>query len=344
MKKIYSLLALSFLASVGYMPFVAHAQSLESLGGQAGGNISVRTIPARPGPNQPVTVTIESYATDLDRAVISWFLNNKLAAEAVGQKTFSFKTGGGGSLSSILIIVKTADGSTLQQSLDVRPASLDLIWEAEAYTPPFYKGKAFYPYEGTVKVVALPDIVTENGGTVNPKSLVYTWKVDGNAAPNVSGYGKNFILFKGAVPLRATSVEVEAASVDKMYAASGKTTFSPVLPQLMFYEDSPLYGVLYNEALGGNVTLANQEIKIAAVPYFIGVKERQDSEVVYKWQLNNQSVRLNGHKDSVAFRQDRGVSGSAVVSLDVSLLGKVFQLASGGLTLSFGDTSTASQF
>jgi hypothetical protein len=334
----YLYLAVILLTSATMAPQTLFAQTFEGLGTQSNA-LSVSVSPKRPGPNQPVTVTIESFSLDLNRSEISWFLNGKIQTENIGQKTFSFKTGGPGSISNILIVVKTREGTVTEQSLNIRPATVDLIWEAVSYTPPFYKGKALYPFQGTVKVVAIPNIVTQNGGLLDAKNLVYTWKVDGHPATDVSGYGKNFIFFNGGIPLKPTSVTVEVASLDQTYAAEGSTKFSPVQPQVIFYEDSPLLGTLYGKAMSKNTTLQNEEIKITAVPYFAGTRNKEDGNLEYEWQMNNQIVQMFGNKSSLAFRQEKGEvgMGMATVSLVVSNPKKIFQSAMAGLSLSFGN-------
>lgn len=332
-----------FLASIILLARPVEAQTLEPLGGQTS-NLAVRVVPSRPGPNQSVKVMIESYATDLDRAEISWFLNNKPSEKNAGQKTFSFRTGPPGSLSSILIVVRTTDGEVLQQVVDIRPATVDLLWEAESYTPPFYKGKALYPYQGTVRIVAIPNIITENGGALNPKSLVYDWKIDGNPVTSVSGYGKSFISFTGSVPLKPVTVAVEVSSMDQTYVAEGKTTLSPVQPGVVFYEDNPLAGVLYNKALGRNVSLVNEEMKIAAIPYFVGVSKRDADTLKYDWQINNQSILSGSDQSSLTFRQDKGGKGSSAISLQVSNRAKIFQFSQNNLLLSFGNNAEENPF
>lgn len=336
-------LALTIFASMLFVANMANAQTLQPLGGQTS-NLAVRVSPQNPGPNQSVRINIESYATDLDRAEISWFLNNKPTEKNAGQKSFSFRTSQPGSLSSVLIVVRTPDGEVLQHVINIRPATVDLLWEAESYTPPFYRGKALYPYQGTVRVVAVPNIVTENGGTLNPKNLVYNWKVDGNPVTSVSGYGKNFISFIGSIPLKPTTVSVEVSSMDQTYVAEGKTVLSPVQPGVVFYEDDPLAGILYNKALTRNVPLANEEIKIAAIPYFVGVSKRDADNLKYDWQINNQSILDSSDQSSLAFRQEKGTAGSSAISLQVSNSAKIFQFAQNSLLLSFGNKAVENSF
>lgn len=136
---------------------------------------------------------------------------------------------------------------------------------------------------------------------------------------------------------------MEAASLDKKYKATGSVTLSPQGSEVLVYEDNPLYGVLYNKALGGNVTLQNEEIKLAGIPYFIGVKERENAGLAYEWRLNNELVS-GGAKSSLAFKQSGGAGGTALVSLQISNPAKIFQFANVSLSLSFGQKSAPNLF
>lgn len=336
-------LLLTLLVATLLVAHTVAAQTLESLGTDTNA-LSVTTIPLRPGPSETVTVEIESYATDLDRAFVSWFLNDTLMQEGIGKKRFVFKTGKAGTLSSILIAVKTTEGATIQQTLNIRPGVVNLVWEAVSYTPPFYKGKALYPYQGTVKVVALPNIVSEGGGALSPKNLVYNWSVNDSPAPQASGYGKSVMYFTGGIPARPVEVSVEVSSLDKTYIAAGQTAFAPQSPELLFYEDSPLHGTLYNKALAGAVTLANEEMKLAAMPYFVGARERASTGLSYEWRLNNTLVGAGADKESLTFREEKGAAGTALVSLRVTHPSKIFQFAEAALTLYFGRGAQAGQF
>jgi len=339
----YYYFGLILLAGATLAPQIVSAQNFEGLGGQSS-SITINTSPKRPKPNQLITVSIESFSTDLNRAEISWFLNGTEETGATGRKSFQFETGGPGSVSNILVVVKSPDSGILQQSLNIRPATVDVIWEAQSYTPPFYQGKALYPFQGTVKVVAMPNIVTENGSPLNPKNLVYSWRVNGNPATDASGYGKNYIFFAGGIPLKPAKITVEVSSLDQVYAAEGDTSFSPIQPQIIFYEDNPLLGILYNKALTGRVKLQNQEIKIAAIPYFTGSLYREGRDLSYGWQMNNKPVTTLADGSGLTFRQNSGTAGTASVSLEISNPSKIFQTTRGDLSLSFGGNQSASPF
>lgn len=336
--KRFSLTTILLIASFS-LPLLSLAQTLQMLGDDSAA-VNISTNPSTPGPNQFVTATIESFAMDLDRATISWYSGGKLIQEAIGKKTFTFKTGSPGSLSNILVFIQIEDKPPLQKTLNIRPATVDLVTEAQSYTPPFYKGKALYSYQGTVKVVALPNFVTENGGTINPKTLVYNWRVDNNSATNASGYGKSYILFNGNIPLKPAVVSVEVTSMDQIYSAEGRITLTPTQPGIVLYEDTPLIGTLYNRALSRNITLRNEEIKLIAVPYFIGTVRQETTGVKYSWRLDGKAVPAGEGKNSLSFRQEKGSVGSANVSIQISNPSKIFQYAEADVNLSFGNSTS----
>lgn len=323
------------------LPFFVHAQ-FQALDNNSSG-IILSTEPSDPRPNQFVTATVESYAVDLDRANISWIVNGKLEKEAIGIKTFLFKTGSLGTISSILVVIKTTEGEIAQKALTINPSTLDILWEAQSYTPPFYKGKASYPYEGMVKLVAMPRISDEVGKIVNPKTLVYSWEINGDAVPKISGYGRNFMFLEGTIPISVTTIGVEASTLDKKFTAKNSITVTPQLSQILLYEDSPTMGLLYNKTLKNTLDLRDQEIRIASIPYFIGVKNRNDSNVTYAWKQNNQSIK-NQNTSSLSFKYDPGVVGTALVGIEVANLNKIFQSASNNLTLNFSKAPSASSF
>ncbi len=313
------------------------AQNLQGLGSNAP-NLNVYVSPAHPGPRQQVAVTLESFATDLDRASISWSLNDTAAKQGVGQKSFTFTTGAPGTASRVAVNIITTAGEVWQKTITIYPASVDLVWEAQSYTPPFYRGKALYPYQGTVRIVAMPDIVAAGGTEFDPNNLVYNWQIDGNPAQSASGYGKNVFVFQGGIPLKSNTISVNVSSLDQKYSAEGQTTITPVAPVVFLYDEDPLLGTLFNKALPGIITLQNQEVDLTAIPYFSGNLKRDS--LTYAWQMNNQDVA--GGQSTLAFRQQNGAAGNASVAVQISNPSSIFQTASGSITLSFGNGAASS--
>ena len=146
------------------------------------------------------------------------------------------------------------------------------------------------------------------------------------------------------MPLKAATVSVEVASPDQSYVAEGSTVLTPVQPGIIFYEDSPLLGIIRSRALFGNVTLRDEEIKIVAIPYFVGVTERERSGLSYNWRMNDQKVTGSQDKSALAFRQEKEAVGDASVSLEIANSAKIFQTVSANLRLLFGSNRGVTQF
>ncbi len=60
-------------------------------------SISVDVAPPNPAPNENVTITLSSFAANLDSVSISWFVNGKSVLTGVGKKSFSITAGPAGS-------------------------------------------------------------------------------------------------------------------------------------------------------------------------------------------------------------------------------------------------------
>ena len=87
----------------------------------------------------------------------------------------------------------------------MQPTSVDVLWSAYSYTPPFYKGKALAPSRGSVVLVALPQLVTRNGSPIEPKNIIYTWSRRGVILGKSSGLGKNQVVLRAEPALSGRS-------------------------------------------------------------------------------------------------------------------------------------------
>ncbi len=121
-------------------------------------DLVVEMTPSNPGPNQSVSVSLNSFVFSIDSARISWILNGASKKSGRGEKNFTFETGGMGSQTTLRIVVETADGYVAEKTIRIKPGEVDLIWETESYVPPFYKGKALFSYQNKINFIAIPHI------------------------------------------------------------------------------------------------------------------------------------------------------------------------------------------
>ncbi len=293
----FLLFFLTFSAQVGAQTF--------------GETLDLTVSPKNPTPFGHVYMSVKSVVQDLNTKEVTWYLNGKVARRGIGEKSFEFDLGGLGSVSSVGV---SAGG--LSKNIDIRPTDVDLVWESDGFTPPFYKGKGLRAFQGNLRVIAIPHFITPQGTTLNPKDLIYSWYNGNILNASASGYGKNSLTYAGSVISRPLNIEVRVSSRDGSYQGGKEIIVEETTPALLIYEDHPLYGVLYNNALGGKeFSLKDREVKITAVPYFFSTKNKGDAKLKYSWSINGSLREGSNFKDSVIFRQEGNVAGLSSVSL-----------------------------
>jgi hypothetical protein len=174
-------------------------------------NVLVDVSPENPEPNQQVTFQVTSFLSDLDRSTITWLVNGKRASSGTGIRSFTTTMGNVGTKIVVTVVVVTPDGTTVTKTIPLTSANVDLIWEADSYTPPFYQGKALLSQYETVKVVAVPHL-GKDSSTLSPTNLIYTWEKDGRVIGNLSGYGKNTLIIDSSLTLKASTINVTVSN------------------------------------------------------------------------------------------------------------------------------------
>ncbi len=297
-------------------------------------HITIKTKPSYPNANQFVTVSVGSHITDLGDAEILWFLNGLLQKKGVGETSFTFETGDLGETSNIIAQITSPHFSPIEKTINIRPAEVDLFWEADSYTPPFYKGKALRSYGSGLKVVAVPSFIDDNGGLIDHKKLSYRWELEGFVLGSRSGKGKNTIYLSGEEVLMQDLLVLEVYSIDNRIKAKRGITLADYDPKIIFYEEDPLLGTNYDHAITGDFNLSRDEIVVRAIPYFFSTFDVLGGGLEYNWSLNNE--RLNDFKDSViTLRQGGDEGGVASLYLQIENIYKILQSTSDGFNINF---------
>ncbi len=215
-------------------------------------------------------------------------------------------------------------------------ADVALIWEAVSYTPPFYKGKALNPNQGTVVVVAIPEISTETGQKIKTSDLNYRWYKNDILQNSSSGVGKNHFTFSGSVPIRDITIKVIISTLDQKVTIEKSVTITNVPPKIIFYENSPIYGLVFNRAIKNSVKMMADEFGIKAFPYFMSIDEAQNANLDYTWTINNRaSSGLDTDKTAMLFRQEIAGSGTTNVNLKIQNNSRIFQFTDNSFIINF---------
>lgn len=296
--------------------------------------ISVNIDNDFPKPYETVNINLEAFGTDLNKASITWTVNGTVAKKGTGEVNFSVQAGGVGSVKKVGIQINVLGGIPINKSLTIAPEEADLIWEARTYTPPFYKGKALYTPQEKVVVVAMPNFLTPEGSQMDSKKLIYTWNKNGDVEQDQSGYGKNVYRITGGILLKEDTIGVEVTGFGRERA---KESIDLKLnsPEAVFYENNPLYGILFNKSMIGTYNLGDSEKTVEAFPFYFGAFRKSDPRITYNWTLNNDKILVPETKNSIVFRNTGEEAGTSYVGLTIGNNSNFLEEAKGSVYLKF---------
>ncbi len=305
--------------------------------GQGTDNLILTIEPKNPEPLQTVSIKLDSYVLDVNKAKITWSVNNEIKKTDIGLKTFNTLSGKNGEKITIKVVAETAIGERYELEGYFIASEVNLAYEYLSYTPPFYKGKALNPYQGLVLITAIPELVDSTGKKIPSQNLVYTWKRNNKTEADSSGIGKNFLVYSGTIPVRDSVVEVLVSSIDNEISTSKSITITNDTPKIVFYEDNPIYGIMFNRAIKTGVRMITDEFKVRAIPYFTTVGYTNSPDLDFKWSLNGSSISnlTDEDKNVMIFRQESEGSGSATVGLKVENNSRIFQFTENSFSLNF---------
>ncbi|OGG63663.1 hypothetical protein A3D66_03105 [Candidatus Kaiserbacteria bacterium RIFCSPHIGHO2_02_FULL_50_9] len=299
--------------------------------------VEIVASPENPTPGAQVLIHLQSASIDLDRSTIIWTINGKRGASGVGVKNTTAVAGVVGTRLLISVAVTEPSGAPVSAAVTLTISTVDVLWQAISYTPPFYQGKALAASDAPVMVTAIPHLVVSSGKEASPGTLIYTWRRNTTVLGNQSGRGRSSVTIDGPKLNDSVRVFVDIATADGAVRGSGAAIIGAAAPEVVLYEDDPLLGIQFNTALQKEFFLSGSESRIVAVPYFMSAKERTSGALRYQWTLNGMPVATEeGKKGSVTLRQTAEGSGTATLALVVQNLKQILQSASRSLTVSFG--------
>lgn len=206
--------------------------------------------------------------------------------------------------------------------------SVDLIWQAETYTPPFYQGRAMWSRQSIISFLAITQELP------NPSNLIYNWTRNGTILGLVSGIGKDTLSFMDTIFSKPQTIRIEVLSLEEELLAEKTITITPSDPRILVYENNPLYGFIFNNELSDGFRLREQEATLTAFPLFFSTPAREYLSLKYEWNSSNSP---SGNRSSVTYRAPEDASGLASVSLNISSNDFLQQSAKKSLLIKFGE-------
>lgn len=300
--------------------------------------ISETFTPNNPQPDQPFTIRIESFSTDLNRADISWEINGDLYSAGKGLVVESFRAPVAGDVLVISLTIFTVEGNAISRTYTVAPAKVDLYFEADTYTPPFYKGKSMYTHQSNLTVHAFP-YISEDGRFLNRNELSYVWEVDNRVIQDKSGYGKSSFAYNSGLLSQEVKISVTVSSVGNPSVAEADIFIDPKDPDILLYENHPLYGLIMKNIVDNFYTLTTSDVSITAIPLFFSTSARTSPQIEYSWRLNGQNLDIFDNVSEIAFRNSKNEDGEAQIRVQAKHRNNILQSVGVSGTLIFNKLS-----
>ena len=318
-------------------PFLASAQSTPTA------SIFDSFVPPKNTlPGKMVYLSLNSRTADLKDSSISWSVGGKIIQQGTGETTFNFKNGNSGQTTTITISITTPDGKQESKDISITPIGFTLLWQANTYVPPFYRGKAMMGPAAPVRAIVIPDS-SDIPPDVSVDTLIYQWDRDYSDKPDLIGSGENSFSFLAPNPGNDTNIALQITSTDESVSRQVNITLSLAQPFVLFYEDNPLLGVWYNRSFRDSITLNKQEFSMKAEPYFFSNEISGVSNLNYAWTINNNVIK-NSTND-ITLRNDSGKTGDSQIDLSVSGVDKTLQNATQELLVHFiGSNSSVNTY
>lgn len=277
---------LLFLAIL--IPGLALATTQQNLGG----SLLAEIEPMYPGPQETVTVRLGGFQLDLDRSNIQWLIDGQLVKNGLGVKEYSAKVGNLGKTSIWRIVATEQSGKRIEKIITFKPARVDLLWQADTYTPALYQGKALPTNESEITVVAMPEMLDEKGNHYDPTKLIYRWEKDSNFMKSQSGTGKHTFSFKADKIFGSNTVKVLVSTQDNTIQAEAETRIQIRAPFINLYYYDPLVGPNYNQALGSKININQGLVSMIAEPFFFNRSSLENNLLDLTWLVNNKPIKL----------------------------------------------------
>ncbi len=297
-------------------------------------DIDANVNPPNPGSFTTITVTLDSNIVDLRRYMINWYVDGASVGGGIGKYTLLAKTKNYGQTTNIRATI-ALDTGIITKDVSLTPEDMTMMWEAvDAYVPPFYQGKKLPGRESIIKVVAIPNFISNNT-TIDPSNAVYNWQRNGNVVENASGYGNDTLLIKQNMLNANEQVEATASDVTDNIQATGDITVPIFNPKVLFYSIDPMTGIKSSIAQS-TINFNTPSTNIVAEPYNFSVLNNNPNSLSFTWTMNDNPITIADAKNQTLLDlQNPGTSGFATIGVSATNPRTQFQEAENSLSAIF---------
>lgn len=182
---------------------------------------------------------------------------------------------------ALLCVLFVASGFAAAQSAPLNRTEPIIVWWTNTSAPPWYEGKALPSTGSTVTVYAIPG----TGYGASAKNLTYTWNINAEPQPKISGIGKQtFTIAVSQAENVVHQVSVRVSSPEGTVKKESTLLLQTEQPRLFVYSLLPTGGIASQNAVTNFSGASGETYDFTAVPFFF--RPDQLALLKYVWHVN----------------------------------------------------------
>lgn len=275
----------------------------------SGMGVALLVNPEFPTPGALTEVSLNDYSVETVGMNIAWYIDGVLDSSFANERTIRLTAGPLGKKMQVRAILSRNGLSIFEATTTIIPTQVDLIIEADTYVPSFYQGRSLPSPESKARAV----VVVNDGSKTPASGYTYEWSEDSTVllgGPMKGKYALDFTVsrFKGKT-LGVTVMNTSGGIIGRK-----EMELNPVEPYILFYEQSPLRGLL-ERAISRPLPLISEETTVYGEPYFFHTNVSSD-QADFSWEIDNVPVtELSQAPNAITLRQVN--AGEASVGLRI---------------------------
>jgi len=308
--------------------------------------VNITLTPKYPQPGQQVTATVTSNSENVSAATILWVLDDTIEQQEIGGVSFTLDVGDVGTSQTLSVLVRRSNGEIFTAKTIINPSEVTLLWEADTYTPPFYKGRSLFSSGSRVRAEAIVNFISSDGTAYSPEQLNYVWRKDNTVLGSQSGSGSSSLITAGPKFLGEYILSVEVTSPDGMQISRSSVQITTTDPIILLYERDPLTGIQYHNAIGiDHIFTGSSQFQVQASPYYMDAQSENDNALGYSWSINNESVfGLENAPSVLSVQLETDEKIDTTISVNIVHSRHLLQVGEGTFGITFAGSARSSLF
>lgn len=291
-------------------------------------SISLVAKPAYPEPNTSVTISLDDYSTNTLGADIAWYIDGVEKTGSRNERSITINSGKLG-VSQTITVRLNRQGVSFSATKTIRPIDVNIVLESDTYVPSFYKGRALPSADASFRAIA----VVNDGQGISWNTYSYKW-IFGDRVLQGGAVKGQYAMDLVMPRFSGDYLTVEVYQADGTMVGRKTLSVQAAEPELLFYEYSPLRGLL-GTALRGDVPLHGSEATFYAEPFFLNKQAPDSGNTTFSWKLNDAAVAGNTGTPNAISLAATGERGQARVSASALTRDRIPQFVQNAFTLVF---------